>query len=222
MVAMDELLIKEFDIRYINAVSRKDLKEHAMIRLIISSLATHEEIYNLTKNDIRSFNGIKTVKLNNCRKTRVAPIDSRTFEVLMEVSKGKSRRQRIFDYSKTEMDDIVRKYSPAKRTYDVEKLRSAVIDILRDCQFFEHDYVSDMINGTNFEGVVDFVNDIHPMFSGVWDLDDDEVAEDFIENYILLIGERNAEKIAEDICESVERVENIMRSLTSRSLMFRI
>jgi len=222
VVAMDELLIKEFDIRYINAVSRKDLKEHAMIRLIISSLATHEEIYNLTKNDIRSFNGIKTVKLNNGRKTRVAPIDSRTFEVLMEVSKGKSRRQRIFDYSKAEMDDIVRKYSPAKRTYDVEKLRSAVIDILRDCQFFEHDYVSDMINGTNFEGVVDFVNDMHPMFSGVWDLDDDEVAEDFIENYILLIGERNAEKIAEDICESVERVENIMRSLTSRSLMFRI
>ncbi|ADB57200.1 hypothetical protein [Archaeoglobus profundus] len=219
---MDELLIKEFDIRYINAVSRKDLKEHAMIRLIISSLATHEEVYNLTKNDIRSFNGIKTVKLNNGRKTRIAPIDSRTFEVLMEVSKGMSRRQRIFDYSKAEMDEIVKKYSPAKRTYNVEKLRSAVIDILRDCQFFEHDYVSDMINGTNFEGVVDFVNDMHPMFSGVWDLDDDEVAEDFIENYILLIGERNAEKIAEDICESVERVENLMRSITSRNLMFRI
>jgi len=49
------------------------------------------------------------------------------------------------------------------------------------------------------------------MFSGVWDLDDDEVAEDFLENYIALIGERDAKKIAEDICEDVERVERLMR-----------
>ncbi len=215
---MDEFLIKEFDIRYINAVSRKNLKEHAMIRLIISSLATHEEIYNLTKGDIRSLNGVKAVRLNNGRKIRMAPIDSRTFEVLKNISKDLGRRQRIFDYSKVEMDEIVRKYSPVKRAYDVEKLRNAVIDILRDCQFFEYDYVSDMINGTNFRGVVDFVYDLHPMFSGVWDLDDDEVAEDFIENYILLIGERDAKKIAEDICESVERVESIMRNITTRFL----
>lgn len=219
---MDELLIKEFDIRYINAVSRKDLKEHAMIRLIISSLATPEEIYNLTRNDIRLINGIKAVKLNSGRRTRIAPVDSRTYDVLIEVSRGRGRRQRIFDYSKAEMDEIVKKYSPANRTYDVEKLRSAVIDILRDCQFFEHDYVSDMLNGTNFEGVVNFVNDLHPMFSGVWDLDDDEVAEDFIENYILLIGERDVKKIAENICESVERVQSIMRNITSRSLRFKL
>lgn len=217
---MDELLIKEFDIRYINAVSRKNLKEHAMIRLIISSLATHEEIANLTKGDIRQFNGVKAVKLNNGRKVRIAPIDSKTFEVLKEVSRNLGKRQRIFDYSKVEMDEIVRKHSPAKRSYDVERLRNAVMDILRDCQFFEHDYVSDMVNGTNFKGVVDFVHDLHPMFSGVWDLDDDEVAEDFIENYVLLIGESDAKKIAEDICESVERVENILRGIASR--IFRI
>ncbi len=214
---MDELLVKEFDIRYINAVSRKNLKEHAMIRLIISSLATHEEIYNLTKNDIRKTK-IRTVRLNNGRRTRIVPIDNRTFDVLMKISKDKSRRQRIFEYSKNEMDNIVMKYSPAKRTYDVKKLREAVIDILKDCQFFEHDYVNDILNGTNFEGVVDFVYDSHPMFAGVWDLDDDEVAEDFIENYILLIGERDAKKIAEDICERVERIENILRGITSRIL----
>ncbi len=214
---MDELLVKEFDIRYINAVSRKNLKEHAMIRLIISSLATHEEIYNLTKNDIRKTK-IRTVRLNNGRRTRIVPIDNRTFDILMKISKDKSRRQRIFEYSKNEMDNIVMKYSPAKRTYDVKKLREAVIDILKDCQFFEHDYVNDILNGTNFEGVVDFVYDSHPMFAGVWDLDDDEVAEDFIENYILLIGERDAKKIAEDICERVERVENILRGITSRIL----
>ena len=215
---MDELLIKEFDVRYINAVSRKNLKEHAMIRLIISSLATPEEIFNLTRADIRKTNGVGTVRLNNGRKTRIAPIDSRTFDVLMEVSKDKSRRQRIFEYSKAEMDDIIKKHSPAKRSYDVERLRSAVIEILRDCQFFEHDYVNDILNGTNFEGVVDFVHDMHPMFSGVWDLDDDEVAEDFIENYLILIGESDAKKIAEDICESVERVERILRGITSRRL----
>jgi len=214
---MDELLVKEFDIRYINAVSRKNLKEHAMIRLIISSLATHEEIYNLTKNDIRKTK-IRTVRLNNGRRTRIVPIDNRTFDILMKISKDKSRRQRIFEYSKNEMDNIVMKYSPAKRTYDVKKLREAVIDILKDCQFFEHDYVNDILNGTNFEGVVDFVYDSHPMFAGVWDLDDDEVAEDFIENYILLIGERDAKKIAEDICERVERVENLLRGITSRIL----
>lgn len=214
---MDELLVKEFDIRYINAVSRKNLKEHAMIRLIISSLATHEEIYNLTKNDIRKTK-IRTVRLNNGRRTRIVPIDNRTFDILMKISKDKSRRQRIFEYSKNEMDNIVMKYSPAKRTYDVKKLREAVIDILKDCQFFEHDYVNDILNGTNFEGVIDFVYDSHPMFAGVWDLDDDEVAEDFIENYILLIGERDAKKIAEDICERVERVENLLRGITSRIL----
>lgn len=211
---MDELLVKEFDIRYINAVSRKNLKEHAMIRLIVSSLATHEEIYNLTKNDIRK----TKIRLNNGRRTRIVPIDNRTFDILMKISKDKSRRQRIFEYSKNEMDNIVMKYSPAKRTYDVKKLREAVIDILKDCQFFEHDYVNDILNGTNFEGVVDFVYDSHPMFAGVWDLDDDEVAEDFIENYILLIGERDAKKIAEDICERVERVENLLRGITSRIL----
>jgi len=213
---MDELLVKEFDIRYINAVSRKDLKEHAMIRLIISALATPEEIANVTRGDVRAVNNVYTVKLNNGRKTRISPIDAKTYEVLLEVSKDKSRRQRIFDYSKREMDEIVKKHSPANRVYDVMKLRSAVIDILRDCLFFEHDYVSDLISGVNFEGVLDFVYDLHPMFSGVWDLDDDEVAEDFLENYIALIGERDAKKIAEDICEDVERVERLMRGLFTR------
>ncbi len=208
---MDELLVKEFDIRYINAVSRKNLKEHAMIRLIISALATPEEIANVTRGDIRAVNNVYTVKLNNGRKTRISPIDAKTYEVLLEVSKDKSRRQRIFDYSRREMDEIVKKHSPANRVYDVMKLRDAVIDILRDCLFFEHDYVSDLISGVNFEGVLDFVYDLHPMFSGVWDLDDDEVAEDFLENYIALIGERDAKKIAEDICEDVERVERLMR-----------
>jgi hypothetical protein len=215
---MDELLVKEFDIRYINAVSRKNLKEHAMIRLIISALATPEEIANVTRGDIRAVNNVYTVKLNNGRKTRISPIDAKTYEVLLEVSKDKSRRQRIFDYSRREMDEIVKKHSPANRVYDVMKLRSAVIDILRDCLFFEHDYVNDLISGVNFEGVLDFVYDLHPMFSGVWDLDDDEVAEDFLENYIALIGERDVKKIAEDICEDVERVERLMRGEFRRFL----
>ncbi|RLI84480.1 MAG: hypothetical protein DRP01_07970 [Archaeoglobales archaeon] len=209
---MDELLIKEFDIRYINATSRKNLKEHAMIRLIISTLATPEEINNLTRKDVRSLKGVFAVKLKSGRRIRIAPIDPKTYKILIEVSKG----GKIFEYSKVEMDSIVRKYSPANRVYDVVSLRNAVIKILRDCQFFEHDYVRDLLNGRNFEEVVKFLNDMHPMFSGVWDLDDDEVAEDFIENYMILIGERDVKRIAEDICESVERVESIVKGISSR------
>jgi len=215
---MDELLIKEFDIRYINVVSRKNLKEHAMIRVIISSLATSDELYNLTRNDLRSIDGIYAVNLNSGWKKRLSPIDSRTYDVLIKVSRGKSRRERIFEYSKVEMDEIVRKYSPLNRVYDVESLRCAVIDILRDCQFFGHDYVNDLLTGRNFKGVADFLNDMHPMFSGVWDLDDDDVAEDFIENYMILIGERDPKKIAEDICEDVGRVESIVERITLRKL----
>ncbi len=217
-----DLLRLEFDIRYINAVSRKVLEEHALIRMIISALATPNELENLVKRDLRTFevNGerIYAVRLNSGRKTRIAPIDRRTFEVVTEVCRGKGGRERVFGYTREEMDEIVRKHSPAGRSYDAMKLRNAVIEILKDCLFFEHDYVRDLLNGENMEGVIDFLHDSHPMFSGMWDLDDDEVAEDFIMNYTAITGIRDAKKIAEEIGESEERVSRLMRRELQQTL----
>jgi len=68
----------------------------------------------------------------------------------------------------------------------------------------------------NLDGVIDFLQDSHPMFSGMWDLDDDEVAEDFIMNYTAMTGIRDAKVIAEEICESEDRVARIMRNLFTR------
>ena len=212
-----DLLRLEFDVRYINAVSRRAPEEHALIRLIISALATPEEIQNVVKRDFRVLERggrrIYTVRLKSGGRSRVAPIDERTYRIVMDVCRDKGSRQRIFEYSSDEIDRIVEKYSPGKRKYNARKLRDAVIEILRDCLFDEHDYVSDLINGSNLEGVIDFVTDFHPMFSGVWDLDDEEVAEDFIENYIAEFGVVDAERIARDICEDAKRVERIIRKI---------
>ncbi|RLI74524.1 hypothetical protein DRP04_14580, partial [Archaeoglobales archaeon] len=209
------LLQLEFDIRYINAVSRKVLEEHALVRLIISALATPDELQNLVKRDFRVMNRngetIYTVKLTSAGRSRIAPIDERTYEIVMDICKNKGSRQRVFNYTKDEIDKIVEKYSPANRKYNALKLREAVKEILRDCMFFDHDYVSDLLNGVNLDGVIDFLYDSHPMFSGMWDLDDDEVAEDFIMNYMTMTGIRDAKKIAEVIGESEERVARLMR-----------
>jgi hypothetical protein len=218
-----DLLQLEFDIRYINAVSRKNLEEHALVRLIISALATPEELENLVKRDIRAMNRngevIYTVKLTSSGRSRVAPIDARTYEVVMDVCKNKGGKQRVFDFTREEMDKIVEKYSPANRKYNALKLRSAVIEILKDCLFFDHDYVSDLLAGVNLDGVIDFLQDSHPMFSGMWDLDDDEVAEDFIMNYTAMTGIRDAKVIAEEICESEDRVARLMRREFRRYLL---
>jgi len=210
-----DLLQLEFDIRYINVMSRKNLKEHALIRLIISALATPEELENLIKKDVRVINRngtpIHTVKLTSSGKSRVVPIDAKTYDVVMMLCKDKGSRQRIFDYTREEMDKIVEKYSPMRRKYNVMKLRSAVIEILKDCLFFEHDYVNDLLSGSNFNGVVDFLYDSHPLFSGMWDIDDDEAAEDFIMNYTAMTGIRDIKIIAKEIGESEERIARLMR-----------
>ncbi len=217
-----DLLQLEFDIRYINAVSRKVPEEHALIRLIISALATPNELENLVKRDFRVINrngeSVYTVRLISGGRSRVAPIDEKTYKIIMEICRNKSGKQRVFDYTKDEIDRIVEKYSPVRRKYNALKLREAVIEILRDCLFFDHDYVSDLLNGVNLDGVIDFLYDSHPMFSGMWDLDDDEVAEDFIMNYTAMTGVRDARKIAEEICESEERVARLMRKEFRRFL----
>ncbi|AEA48072.1 hypothetical protein [Archaeoglobus veneficus] len=211
-----DLLRLEFDIHHIAVVSRKVPEEHALIRLILSTLATADELQNLVKRDLRLVkrNGLNYyyVKLTSAGKSRISPIDSRTYQVLSEISEDMRGKERIFSYSKEEMDRIVEKHSPSDRKYDVEKLRNAVILILRDCMLFgDEGYIENLIEGVNLDRVTDFLYDFHPIYAGMWDMDDDEVAEDFINTYARLTGISNPRDIAEAIGESVERVERLMK-----------
>ena len=205
----------EEDIQQIAVLSRRTPEEHALIRLILSTLATPDELENLVKRDIRKFerDGLSyySVRLTSSGKTRIAPIDATTYAILMEISKDKSGREKIFNLSSEDMDEVVRKYSPASRKYDVKSLRNAVSKILRDCMFFDdEDYVDNLIHGENLQKVTDFLYDFHPMFSGMWDLDDDDVAEDFIETFSRRTGIHDPEEIARMIGEDVERVKELM------------
>ncbi len=205
----------EEDIQQIAVLSRKVPEEHALIRLILSALATADELENLVKKDIRKFEkddlSYYSVRLTSSGRTRIAPIDAVTYAVLMDITKDKGGRQKVFNFTPRQMDEIVRKYSPPNRRYDVRSLREAVSKILRDCMFFgDEDYVDDLIHGENLQKVTDFLYDFHPMFSGMWDLDDDDVAEDFIATFSRRTGISDPEEIARIIGEDVERVKGLM------------
>ncbi len=210
-----DLVQLEEDIQQIAVLSRKVPEEHALIRLILSTLATAEELENLVKRDIRKFekDGLSyySVRLTSAGRTRIVPIDAVTYAILMDLTKSKGGKQRVFSFSSEDMDEIVRKYSPPNRKYDVNSLRKAVSKILRDCMFFEdEDYVDDLIEGENIQKVTDFLYDFHPMFSGMWDLDDDDVAEDFIATFSRRTGISDPEEIARMIGEDAERVKGLM------------
>ncbi len=203
----DELMRLDFDIHHISVMSRKNENHHALIRLVISALATTEELENLMKKDIRK----KGVLLRQGGKSRLALVDERTHSVLTKICEKKRNREKVFPYSKKEMDNIVKLYSPPNRNYSVESLRSAVIKILRDCSFFE-DFVP-FVTGEerkDLESVEMFLADFHPMFSGMWDLEDEEVAEDFLKVYHELTGE-SPEKIAEKTGIDEKLIRRLLR-----------
>lgn len=209
MQKMDRLLRLEFDINYINVVSRRNLNEHAVIRLIISSLATPQEIRNFTESDIRGDKSNFTVRLNSGNKTRISPIDEKTYKILKKIS-SKNKNQRIF--KNIDSDKVVEKYSPKKTVYNASKLREAVIEILEDCLLFgEENYVKSLISGKNISRVRNFLLDFHPMYSGMWDIDDDEIAREFIRSYISFTGITDAKTIADEIGESEERINNLLK-----------
>jgi len=209
------LLRLEFDIHHIAVLSRKNPEEHALVRLILSALATPEELENLVKKDVRTIqkDGINyyTVKLTSAGKSRITPIDAKTYNAVMDICRDKSGRQKVFNFSMVEMDGIIEKYSPHDRKYNVKKLRDAVIEILKDNMLLnDESYIEDLLAGTNFDKVVDFLYDFHPMYSGMWDMDDDEVAEDFVLTYSAITGIKDAKKLAEIIGESTERIEKFL------------
>ena len=204
-----DLLRTEYDIRHILAVSRKNLKEHALIRVVVSSLAKKEEVMNITKRDFRVVKRgdfeFCTVRLVG-NKTRIMPIDDKTYSIISSICKYKRNREKVFEYTSKEMDEIVAKYSPPDNSYNVEKLRKGVFEILKDCMFFGS------VDFDDLDVTVNFLHDFHPIYSGMWDLDDDEVLEDFIFNFLKVTGIRDVEKIANVINENVDRVNSILVS----------
>ncbi len=209
---MDELVELEEDLQYITVASRKNLKEHALIRLILSTLADVEEINNVTKKDleIRRINSkeIFAVNLRKGGRSRKAPVDKKTYNILQELSKGYTRRQRIFDYTRDEIDEIIAKYSPKSKRYGIKELKRGVMKILGD-NLFNLDARN--IFSMNFHELFDFLSDFHPMFSGMWDLDKDDVAYDYFLMLSKRYGINSYSEISKLSGESVERIEKLMR-----------
>uniref|UniRef100_A0A7C3YNU0 Site-specific integrase n=1 Tax=Geoglobus ahangari TaxID=113653 RepID=A0A7C3YNU0_9EURY len=209
---MDKLVEIEEDLQYITVASRKDLKEHALIRIVLSTLADIEEINNITKGDleIKKSNSRQAFALNLRKggKSRKAPIDETTYEILSEISKNYTRRQRIFDYTYEEIDKMIAKYSPSSKRYGLNELRKGVIKILEDNLL--NVPVEEIFN-MNFWELFDFLSEFHPMFSGMWDLKDDDVAQDYFRMLSKRHGISDYSEISEISGESIERIEKLMK-----------
>jgi hypothetical protein len=202
-----DLLRLEYDIQHHIVLSRKNVKEHALIRMIVSTLSTPEELFNLRKKDFRKIKGrefeFETVRLTSRGKSRISPVDKKTYEIVM------SLENRPFQIPSKDMDAIVRKYSPKDRMYNTESLRNAVIKLLEDASLFEMKLERIQRNTEVFYA---YMLDFNPLYSGMWELEDEEVAEDFILNYSYLSGISDAERIAAEIGESSDRVKRILES----------
>ena len=201
-----ELLRTEFFLNYITVVSRKIEREHCIIRLILSSLATLTEIRNLTKRDLRG-GKFYSIKLFNGRKSRISPIDEKTFKMIKKMAENVPASDSIFNLSEEEIDEIVRRNSPPAKEYDAEKLRNDAIKIITDNLFFDtFDLTSKPV-----EKMYLIFQDSNPLYSGAWDVDDDFMLADFLKGYSMFLGEERLEKIAEKIGEPVERLKRVIR-----------
>ncbi|WP_457591756.1 hypothetical protein [Geoglobus sp.] len=199
----------EEDLQYITVSSKRNDLDHALIRLILSTLADEDEIANLTRRDISASNGsgMHSVYLRKAGRSRRAPVDERTYEVLRKISENLSGRERVFRLSVRDVDEIIARHSPSGRTYTLSTLRRAVMRILEDNLLGRRvEELSEM----SFEELCDFMGEFHPMFSGMWDLDDDDVAYD----YFLMLSERHGISEISEMSElsgvSEERIERLM------------
>ncbi len=201
-----EHLRVEYDIQHHIVLSRRNKLHHALIRTVVSTLPTSEELRKIRRRDVkvREVNGRKeySIKLRGSGRARVVPIDDRTGKLLLSLP------DEPFKMSDDEIDEIIGMYSPEDRKYDLKKLKKAVISFLKDAS----------LGLTEFESLRDatsirnFMIDFNPLYSGMWDLDDDEVAEDFILNYVSLSGIKDPKTVAEILGESEKRVRKILES----------
>jgi len=201
----------EEDMQYINIASRKSPFEHAMIRVILSSLAEKDELLNLRKRDVVVLNEggeqIHYLYLRKGGKVRKAPIDVRTHKILTSITRGISGREEIFRISEEELNQVVMKYSPKNKKYNAESLRRAVIMILED-NLLGKSYKS--ILSSNIRELYDFMSEFHPMFSGMWDLEDDDVAFDYFSMLSKRYGIKDFAEMSEISGENEERIERLM------------
>ncbi len=213
------LLEIEFYLNYITVASRRVDKEHCIIRLILSTLATPEEIGNLTKRDLRG-GKFYSVRFFSRGKSRVSPIDEKTFNLLKILSQDLPPKNVIFKYSKEEIDEIVRRNSPPGVEYTAEKLRSDAARIISDNMFFGEQLSSQELfeksKSKDLEKMYLLFEDSNPLYSGAWDIDDDFMLAEFLRSYRFFMGnseqesERELEEIAEKIGEPVERLKRVL------------
>jgi hypothetical protein len=180
-----EMLRIEFDLQHHLILSRKNHNDHALIRLILSTLATAEEIANLSKADLKSHGRRYSVQLFG-EKRRVSPLDEETFRIISAIQEEKP-----FKLSEREIDEIVSRYSPKDKKYMAKSLRKAMITFLNDSALFEV-----RVESLKSKELEDFMNDFNPLFSGIWL--DEEGLRDFVLNYSELNKISDPRVIAEE------------------------
>lgn len=195
------LLRLEFDIQHHLVLSRKNDFDHALIRLILSTLANPFEIASLNKKDFRVSKGVFTVRF---AQGRLSPIDEETFRLVKSLKK-----ERPFELEEDKMDEIVAKYSPRDRKYTAKGLRKAMIDYLKDASFFELE-----IERLESKELINFMFDFNPLYSGCWL--DEEGLKEFILNYSTINGIDDARRVSEETGIDYEFVSEVMR--TEKSL----
>jgi hypothetical protein len=204
----NEYLLREFLINYILVTSRESDTDHCIVRLIISALATPGEIKNITKRDIKDYGDFQTVRFYEKGNSRIFPIDKRTYDLLIKIGEKSGAKDPIFKVTSDEIDEVVQKYSPPQKRLNARKLRDEVIRLVSDSLFFE-DYRT-MLKQNDLKKLFNALEDSNPIYSGIWDFEDDEYLKEFIKFYFVFIGERDLDKISERIHEDTERLRKLM------------
>ncbi len=208
----ENLVELEEDLQYINVASSRNKKEHGLIRLILSCMADAEEISNLTPRDLAEKKlenaTFHYVYLRKGREVRKSPVDERTYCILKEISKSSGRKSRIFSYTESEIDAIIQKYSPAGRRYNLKSLLRSVEAIISDNLLGKS--LREM-RSMEFDELCKFIQEFHPMFSGMWDLDEDDVAFDYFQMLSERHGISSYSDMAEISGENEERIRKLMK-----------
>lgn len=199
-----DMLRVEYDIQHHLILSKKKLIDHALIRMIIATLSTPTELSNIRKSDFKAKRGKKldyfTVRLTERGRSRISPVDRKTYEIVQLLP------SKPFNMSESEMDEIVGKYSPPDKRYNCKRLREAVRLILKDSDFFGAKKLKSV------EEEYAFMLDFNPLYSGFWDLEDEEGIEDFVLSYSEVSGVRDSRKIADDTGIDEEIVRRVLES----------
>ena len=198
----------EEELQHMCIASRVNKRDHALIRFILSTFPSYEEIVNVTKRDIKRKNSIFYVLLKKARRVRKAPIDPRTYSLLSEISKNLAKDERIFSLSLKEIDDIIKKYSFPNKNYNLEKVVYAVREIIKDCLFYSEEVIKNIKD--DLQKIYEFLCDAHPLFSGMWDLEDEEVAKDYFEMLSKRLGKRSPEILSKISNVDVKFIRKIL------------